>query len=91
MLVLEYKIKAKKAQYQAIEEAIRTVQFIRNKCVRHWMDASEDQKINKFALNKYSTLLRNEFTFVKDLNSMACQASAVREACALAHTCLVRN
>ncbi len=78
MLVLEYKVKAKKAQYRAIEEAIRTVQFIRNKCLRYWMDASYDQKVNKFSLNKYSTVLRNEFSFVKDLNSMACQASAER-------------
>ncbi|MFW6358928.1 MAG: RNA-guided endonuclease TnpB family protein, partial [Chroococcales cyanobacterium] len=34
MLVLEFKVKAKKHQYQAIDEAIRTTQFIRNKCVR---------------------------------------------------------
>src|ERR671932_20304 len=76
MLVLEYKIKAKPSQYKAIDEAIRTVQFIRNKCIRHWMDAPRDAKIDRFALNKYSTELRNEFKFVKDLNSMAVQASA---------------
>jgi hypothetical protein len=35
MLVLEYKIKAKPKQYQAIEEAIRTAQFIRNKAIRY--------------------------------------------------------
>lgn len=71
MLVLEYKIKAKLVQYKAIDEAIRTVQFIRNKAIRYWMDAPKDAKINRFALNKYSTELRNEFKFVKDLNSMA--------------------
>jgi putative transposase len=42
------------------------------------MDASKDVKIDRFALNKYSTELRNEFKFVKDLNSMAVQASAER-------------
>jgi putative transposase len=42
------------------------------------MDASKDAKIDRFALNKYSTELRNEFKFVKDLNSMAVQASAER-------------
>jgi putative transposase len=42
------------------------------------MDASKEAKINRFALNKYSTELRNEFPFVKDLNSMAVQASAER-------------
>ena len=78
MLVLEYKIKAKSSQYKAIDEAIRTVQFIRNKCLRYWMDAPIDAKIDRYALNKYSTELRNEFKFVKDLNSMAVQASAER-------------
>jgi putative transposase len=78
MLVVEYKVKGKPSQLKAIDEAIRTVQFIRNKCLRYWMDASKDAKIDRFALNKYSTQLRNEFKFVKDLNSMAVQASAER-------------
>src|SRR4028118_905674 len=78
MLVLEYKVKAKPSQYKAIDDTIRTVQFIRNKCLRHWMDASKEAKIDRFALNKYSTELRNEFKFVKDLNTMAVQASAER-------------
>ena len=78
MQILEYKISAKPQQYKAIDEAIRTVQFIRNKCIRHWMDAPKDAKINRFSLNRYSTELRNEFAFVKDLNSMAVQASAER-------------
>lgn len=78
MLVLEYKVKVKPNQYKAIDEAIRTVQFIRNKCLRHWMDSPKEAKIDRFALNKYSTELRNEFPFVKELNSMAVQASAER-------------
>ncbi|HBL11510.1 MAG TPA: transposase [Cyanobacteria bacterium UBA11162] len=78
MLVLEYKIKAKPNQYQAIEEAIRTVQFVRNKCLRYWRDAPKDAQINFAALSRYSTELRNEFKFVKDLNSMAVQSSAER-------------
>jgi putative transposase len=78
MLVLEYKIKAKPNQYKAIDEAIRTVQFVRNKSIRYWMDAPKNAKINRFALNRYSTELRNEFPFVKDLNSMAVQAAAER-------------
>ncbi|NES23570.1 MAG: transposase, partial [Symploca sp. SIO3E6] len=80
MLVLEYKVKAKQTQYRAVEEAIRTVQFIRNKCLRYWMDTPRKVNLKCFDLNKYSTQLRNEFTFVKALNSMACQASAVGEA-----------
>ena len=78
MLVLEYKVKGKPKQYQAIEEAIRTTQFVRNKCIRYWMDAPRETKINGFALNKYSTELRNKFSFVKSLNSMAVQAAAER-------------
>ena len=78
MQVIEYKIKANKHQFNAIDEAIKTVQFIRNKCLRFWMDASREEKINGFALNKYSTILRNEFEFVSQLNSMAVQASAER-------------
>ena len=78
MLVLEYKVKAKPKQYQAIEDAIRTVQFIRNKAIRYWMDAPREAKIDRYTLSKYSTELRNEFLFVQDLNSMAVQASAER-------------
>ncbi|MHB8596331.1 MAG: hypothetical protein ACYDER_05915 [Ktedonobacteraceae bacterium] len=37
MLTLEYKL-AGKQQYVAIDQAIRVVQFIRNKCLRLWMD-----------------------------------------------------
>ncbi len=78
LLVLEYKVKAKKLQYLAIDEAIKTTQFIRNKCLRYWMDAPREVKIDRFALNKYSTELRNEFKFVANLNSMAVQSSAER-------------
>ena len=78
LLVLEYKVKAKKLQYLAIESAIKTTQFIRNKCLRYWIDAPREAKIDRFALNKYSTELRNEFKFVANLNSMAVQSSAER-------------
>jgi putative transposase len=42
------------------------------------MDAPRELKIDRFALNKYSTELRNDFGFVKDLNSMAVQSAAER-------------
>jgi putative transposase len=42
------------------------------------MDAPRELKIDRFALNKYSTELRNEFKFVANLNSMAVQSSAER-------------
>src|SRR5713226_10340752 len=38
MLIYEYKVDGSKAHYAAIDEAIRTTQFIRNKCLRLWMD-----------------------------------------------------
>ncbi|MBA2747684.1 MAG: transposase [Tatlockia sp.] len=75
MIILEFKVKAKLAQYNAIDEAIRTVQFIRNKCLRFWMD---NLKVSKYDLNKYSAVLANEFSFADKLNSTARQASAER-------------
>jgi transposase len=38
MLVFEFKTYGKPEQFAAIDEAIRTVQFIRNKCIRLWID-----------------------------------------------------
>ncbi|MFN7528116.1 MAG: RNA-guided endonuclease TnpB family protein, partial [Dolichospermum sp.] len=38
MIVFEFKAKGAKQQYQKIDEAIRITQFIRNKCLRFWMD-----------------------------------------------------
>ena len=38
MLTYEYKVDGTTKQYAAIDEAIRVVQFIRNKCLRLWMD-----------------------------------------------------
>ncbi|MGA9379810.1 MAG: transposase, partial [Phormidium sp.] len=38
MLVYEFKLKGKTKQYQAVDDAIRTSQFISNKCLRYWMD-----------------------------------------------------
>lgn len=78
MLVLEYKVRGKPIQYKAIDEAIRTTQFIRNKAIRYWIDAPRELKIDKIALNNYSTALRKEFEFVKELNSMACQSATER-------------
>lgn len=40
MLIYEYKVAGTSRQYAAIDEAIRVVQFIRNKCLRKWMDDS---------------------------------------------------
>ena len=80
MLVYEYKLRTAKYQENLINEAIRTAQFIRNKCVRFWMDSKKEDKVNGFALNKYTKLIADnpEYPFAAKLNSMARQASAER-------------
>jgi len=75
MLVLEFKTKGRATQYAAIDEAIRTAQFVRNKCVRFWMD---NRGVGQKELYRHSTVLREKFSFVKTLNSSACQASVER-------------
>lgn len=75
MKVLEFKARVKPEQAKAIDEAILTAQFVRNKCLRYWMD---NEKIGKYDLNKYCKVLAAEFPFAKKLNSMARQASAER-------------
>ena len=58
MIVFEFKAKGTKQQYQKIDEAIRITQFIRNKCLRFWMD---NQNVKPYDLNKYTAVLANEF------------------------------
>ena len=75
MLVLEMKIYAKHKQCLAIDEAIRTAQFIRNKALRYWMD---NKGVGKYDLSAYCKVLAAEFSFAAQLNSMARQSSADR-------------
>lgn len=75
MIVLEFKARVKPPQAVAIDEAIRTAQFVRNKALRYWMD---NQGVGKYDLNKLCKDLAEEFPFAKKLNSMARQASAER-------------
>lgn len=75
MLIYEYKVDASKKQYAAIDEAIRIVQFIRNKCLRLWMDS---RGISKNDLQCYCAVLAKEYGFASRLNSQARQASADR-------------
>ena len=75
MLVLEMKIQARATQLQAMDEAIRTAQFIRNKALRYWMDNTE---VGKYQLSAYTKVLASEFPFAGKLNSMARQSSADR-------------
>jgi putative transposase len=75
MLILEFKTYGKAKQFSAIDEALRTVQFIRNKAIRFWMDGLGK---TQYDLNKYCAVLAKEFPFAAELNSMARQASAER-------------
>ncbi|EGJ35624.1 MULTISPECIES: RNA-guided endonuclease TnpB family protein [Moorena] len=76
MIVREAKLlNGSKAQYQAIDSAIRTAQFIRNKAVRLWRDEPD---VNKARLSELCKELARAYPFAKKLNSMARQASAQR-------------
>ncbi len=75
MLVFEFKAYGNKSQFTAVDEAIRTAQFVRNSCLRYWID---NKKMNKYDLNKYCAVLAADFPFADELNSQARQASAER-------------
>jgi putative transposase len=75
MIVLEFKTYGKPIQFSAIDEALRTFQFVRNKALRFWMDGLGK---SQFDLNKYCTVLAKEFPFADKLNSMARQSAAER-------------
>jgi putative transposase len=77
MIVLEMKLKGKNEQYRCIDDAIRTAQFIRNKCIRLWRDNKE---INKTLMFRHNTELRATYPWCHNLNSHACQASVERAA-----------
>ncbi|MEI2579448.1 RNA-guided endonuclease InsQ/TnpB family protein [Scytonema sp. PRP1] len=75
MFVYEYKVNPKPQQITAINEAIRTSQFVRNKVLRYWMD---HRGVGKTEMFRYNTQLRKEFKFVEELNSHACQSAVER-------------
>jgi len=80
MQTLEYKLKGKDVQFSSIDDAIRTTQFIRNKCLRFWMD---NPTVRLSELNKYCAVLAKEYPFATKLNSQARQAAAERTAHAI--------
>ena len=75
MLIYEYKLAGNKAQYAAIEEAIRVTQFIRNKALRLWVDT---RGITRNDLQCYCAQLAKDYDFAARLNSQARQAAADR-------------
>src|SRR5215831_636935 len=75
MLVYEYKLRLSRAQAAAIEEAIRTTQFIRNKALRLWRDG---RGVSANDLQVLCSRLAHEYPFAAALNSQARQAAAAR-------------
>lgn len=83
MLVFEAKLRGTDKQYRALNEALRTARFVRNSCLKYWM---ENKGIGRYDLNKYCKVLADDpdFPWVKKLNSMARQSSAERAWSAIA-------
>ncbi|MFB8789433.1 MAG: transposase [Potamolinea sp.] len=81
MLVFEAKLEGAKEQYERLDEAIRTARFVRNSCIRYWMD---NKGIGKYELSAYCAVLGKEFPNACKLNSQARQASAERAWSAIA-------
>ncbi|MEA5567262.1 transposase, partial [Anabaena sp. UHCC 0399] len=83
MLVFEAKLEGTNEQYQSLDEAIRTARFVRNACLRYWMD---NRNIGRYDLSAYCAVLAADenFPWVAKLNSMARQASAERAWSAIA-------
>ncbi|MBD2559388.1 MULTISPECIES: RNA-guided endonuclease InsQ/TnpB family protein [Nostoc] len=83
MLVFEAKLEGTNEQYQSLDEAIRTARFVRNACLRYWMD---NRDIGRYELSAYCAVLAADenFPWVNKLNSMARQASAERAWSAIA-------
>ncbi|GAB1537683.1 RNA-guided endonuclease TnpB family protein [Scytonema sp. NUACC21] len=75
MLVFEAKLEGEIEQYQKLDEAIRTARFIRNSCLRYWMD---NRGVGKNEISAYTAILAQKFEFALKLNSMARQASGER-------------
>jgi putative transposase len=75
MLTLEYKLRGSQAQFAAIDEAIRTVQFIRNTCLRLWMDGCG---VSANDLQAHCAVLARQFPFAAKLNAQARQQAADR-------------
>jgi len=75
VLILEYKARVNQVQRTAIDEAIRTVQFIRNKALRLWMDG---RNVGWAEQQRLCAHLAHEYPFAAKLHSNARQASADR-------------
>jgi putative transposase len=81
MLVFEAKLEGTTEQYGRLDEAIRTARFVRNSCLKYWI---ENRGVSRADLSAYCAVLAKEFPWASSLNSMARQASAERTWSAIA-------
>ncbi len=77
MLIREAKLSGQSSQFVKLDDAIRTAQCVRNRCIRHWM---ENKAVGKYDLQKLCSVLAKdvEQPWIGLLNSQARQASAER-------------
>ncbi len=75
MFVLEAKLRGSTKQFAVIGEMIRTAGFVRNSCIRHWMDRCG---VGKYDLSALCAVLAKKYEWAQKLNSQARQASAER-------------
>ena len=75
MFVLEAKLRASDNQFQIIDQMIRTAGFIRNKCIRYWMN---NRGVGQYDLSRLCKELAAQYEWAGKLNSMARQASDER-------------
>jgi putative transposase len=82
MLVLEAKLYGNIEQFKIIDEMIQTAQFIRNRCIRYWMD---NRGVGQYDLSALTKDLAKEFPWCGKLKSSARQASAERAWVSIKH------
>ena len=75
MFVLEAKLRGSTKQFALIDEMIRTASFVRNSCLRYWMD---NHGVGQYDLSALCAVLAKKYEWAKKLNSQARQASAER-------------
>jgi putative transposase len=82
MLVFESKLEGNESQYRILDEILRTARFLKNKCLRHWID---NRGVSRLDLHKYCKILADDSNFIgiKKLNLMALQAMAERACSAI--------
>jgi putative transposase len=77
MIVYEAKLEGIDSQYRKLDEALRAGLFVRNACLRYWIDGHAKTRND---LSAYCKVLSDhpDFPWVKKLNSMARQAMSER-------------